>query len=44
MEIVRGVFLEGVGLSIPWPQVVALMILGTLILRFSALRFHKSLD
>jgi ABC-2 type transport system permease protein len=44
MEIVRGVFLKGVGLSILWPQIVALMIFGGLILWFSALRFHKSLD
>ena len=44
MEIVRGVFLKGVGLSILWPQVLALMVFGALILWFSALRFHKSLD
>ncbi len=44
MEIVRGVFLKGVGLSILWPQVLALVIFGSLILWFSALRFHKSLD
>jgi ABC-2 type transport system permease protein len=44
MEIVRGVFLKGVGLSILWPQILALVIFGGLILWFSALRFHKSLD
>jgi ABC-2 type transport system permease protein len=44
MEIVRGVFLKGVGLSILWPQVLALAVFGGLILWFSALRFHKSLD
>jgi ABC-2 type transport system permease protein len=44
MEIVRGVFLKGVGLSILWPQVLALAVFGVLILWFSALRFHKSLD
>jgi ABC-2 type transport system permease protein len=44
MEIVRGVFLKGVGLSVLWPQIVAMLIYGTLILWFSALRFHKSLD
>jgi len=44
MEIVRGVFLKGVGVSVLWPQVAALFIYGVLILWFSALRFHKSLD
>ncbi|HUP04171.1 MAG TPA: ABC transporter permease [Bryobacteraceae bacterium] len=44
MEIVRGVFLKGVGISILWPQVLALLVYGVLVLWFSALRFHKSLD
>jgi ABC-2 type transport system permease protein len=44
MEIVRGLFLKGVGLSLLWPQVLALLVLGTAILGMSALRFHKRLD
>ena len=32
MEIVRGVFLKGVGVSILWPQMLALFVYGTLIL------------
>jgi ABC-2 type transport system permease protein len=44
MEIVRGVFLKGVGVAVLWPQILALLIYGTLILGLSALRFHKSLD
>jgi ABC-2 type transport system permease protein len=44
MEIVRGVFLKGVGVSVLWPQMLALLIYGTLILGLSAMRFHKSLD
>jgi ABC-2 type transport system permease protein len=44
MEIVRGVFLKGVGVAVLWPQIVAMLIYGTLILWFSAMRFHKSLD
>jgi ABC-2 type transport system permease protein len=44
MEIVRGVFLKGVGVAVLWPQILAMLIYGTLILWFSAMRFHKSLD
>jgi ABC-2 type transport system permease protein len=44
MEVVRGVFLKGVGVAVLWPQILALLIYGALILWFSALRFHKSLD
>lgn len=44
MEIVRGLFLKGVGISVLWPQLVALTILGSTILTLSVLRFHKRLD
>ena len=44
MEIVRGVFLKGTGVSVLWPQLLALTIFGASILTFSALRFHKKLD
>ncbi len=44
IEIVRGVFLKGVGAEILWPQMLALLVYGVLILLFSALRFHKRLD
>ncbi len=44
MEIVRGVFLKGTGIAVLWPQMAALLVLGTLILGLSALRFHKRLD
>jgi ABC-2 type transport system permease protein len=44
MEIVRGVFLKGVGLSVLWPQMLILAVYGTVILGLSALRFHKKLD
>ncbi|MGD0499110.1 MAG: ABC transporter permease [Bryobacteraceae bacterium] len=44
MEIVRGVFLKGVGVAILWPQILALLVYGTLVLGMSAMRFHKSLD
>jgi len=44
MEIVRGVFLKGVGISVLWPQILILGGMGVVILVSSALRFHKRLD
>ena len=44
MEIVRGVFLKGAGVSVLWPQILALAIYGVAALGLSAMRFHKSLD
>jgi ABC-2 type transport system permease protein len=44
MEIVRGIFLKGTGIPVLWPQMLALAILGTLVITFSALHFHKRLD
>ena len=44
MEIVRGIFLKGTGFAVLWPQMLALAILGTLVITFSTLRFHKRLD
>jgi ABC-2 type transport system permease protein len=43
-EIVRGLFLRGVGVEVLWPQMVALAVFGTAILTLSALRFRKRLD
>jgi ABC-2 type transport system permease protein len=44
IEIVRGIFLKGSGVAVLWPQMLALLIYGALILGLSAMRFHKSLD
>jgi len=44
MEIVRGIFLKGVGLSALWPQMLALLVYGVTVLSLSVARFHKSLD
>jgi len=44
MEIVRGLFLKGVGISVLWPQMVCLTVYGVLVLGLSAARFHKKLD
>jgi ABC-2 type transport system permease protein len=44
IEIVRGIFLKGVGFSVLWPQMAALLVYGVTVLTLSAARFHKSLD
>jgi len=44
IEIVRGIFLKGAGVSVLWPQMVAMAVYGVTVLTLSALRFHKKLD
>jgi ABC-2 type transport system permease protein len=44
VDIVRGIFLKGVGASVLWPQIAALLLFGAAILWLSALRFRKRLD
>jgi ABC-2 type transport system permease protein len=44
VEIVRGVFLKGIGAEVLWPQMLALLAFGTAILTLSAIRFHKRLE
>jgi ABC-2 type transport system permease protein len=44
IEIVRGLFLKGVGVSVLWPQMLALAAFGMSMITLSALRFHKKLD
>ncbi len=42
LVIIRGIFLKGVGPGILWPQMLALLILGTATLWVAARRFHKT--
>ena len=42
--VIRGAFLKGVGLSVLWPQMLALAGLGFALLTMSVLRFRKSLE
>ena len=44
IEIVRGIFLKGVGFSALWPDMAALAVYGVTVLGLSAVRFHKTLD
>jgi ABC-2 type transport system permease protein len=43
-DVIRGIFLRGSGLSVLWPEAVALLGMGLVILALAALRFRKSLD
>jgi ABC-2 type transport system permease protein len=43
-EIIRGIFLKGVGLSVLWEETLALLGLGLAILAVSLLRFRKRVD
>jgi len=43
MEIIRGIFLKGDGIAELWPQGLALLAFGIIILTLSILRFHKRL-
>ncbi len=44
LVIIRSLLLKGVGLEVLWPEVVALMIFGVVIMGAAALRFKKRLD
>jgi ABC-2 type transport system permease protein len=44
LEIVRGIFLKGAGLSALWHQLAALLLLGVSLLGFAASRFRKRVE
>jgi len=44
MEVVRSIFLKGTGLSVLWPQILALTVYGIGVVVLSALRFRKRLE
>jgi len=43
-NIIRGIFLRGSGMSVLWPDALALLAQGALVLTLASLRFRKSLD
>ena len=43
LVIIRGIFLKGVGLSVLWPQLAALALMGAALLWLVSTRFHKTL-
>jgi len=44
LEIIRGIYLKGTGLSTFWPQVLVLAAFAVLMLTISTLRFKKRLE
>jgi ABC-2 type transport system permease protein len=42
--VLRGSYLKGVGMDILWPQMAAMVALGTVLLTAAILRFHKAVD
>jgi len=44
LDVLRGVYLKGVGLEALWPQMAAMAVLGLIMLTISVTRFRKSLD
>jgi len=44
LEVLRGVYLKGVGLDVLWPQMATMGLLGSIMLAISVARFQKSLD
>jgi len=43
LEIIRGLFLKGVGMETLWPEALALLVFGVTILSLSVSRFQKRL-
>jgi ABC-2 type transport system permease protein len=44
LDVLRGVYLKGVGLEALWPQMAAMAVFGLIMLTISVTRFRKSLD
>jgi ABC-2 type transport system permease protein len=44
LTIIRGIFLKGNGLDVLWPEVLALLVLGTVVMAVSSLRFRTRLE
>jgi ABC-2 type transport system permease protein len=44
VEIVRGLFLKGVGIQALWQEIAIMALFGVAILGMSALRFQRKLD
>ena len=44
IEIVRAIFLKGIGIDVLWPQFLALTILGAALLTLATLRFRREVS
>ena len=43
LVIIRGVFLKGVGITVLWQEMAALLVIGLIVITLSAIRFRKRL-
>lgn len=43
LEIIRGIFLKGVGVEVLWPQMVILSLMGVIVLWLAVSRFRKTM-
>ena len=44
LTILRGVMLKGVGLDVLWPQVLAIVIIGTVILAVTVTMYRRNVE
>ena len=44
LDVLRGIYLKGVGMDVLWPQMAAMGVFGLVMLTISVARFQKSLD
>lgn len=44
MEIIRGIFLKGVGIDVLWPQMLALVAIGVTVFTLAVLRFRRTIE
>lgn len=44
MEIIRGIFLKGVGMDVLWPQMLALVAIGVSVFSLAVLRFRRTIE
>jgi ABC-2 type transport system permease protein len=43
LVILRGIFLKGIGITILWPDIIILLVMGLAVLTISSLRFRKTI-
>lgn len=41
MDIIRGIFLKGVGITVLWDDILLMLIIGVSLLFLSVKRYHK---
>lgn len=44
MEIIRGIFLKGVGFDALWPQILALVVIGVTVFTLAVFRFRRTIE